>query len=328
MQGGAAADRPDLDPAWRSAARRWPPWSYDSREAATCRWPRTGTAGRPAEGRPGGGGFCVEEGERVVCQLVLAPAPAAGRTACGPGWRCLQRRGVCTGREPAPTQEILPFLALFGHRGRRRCRATSGTRPATSCRWSAWAQPGSSACRWRRRWPRASWPAGTLARELVEEKLAHPAFAVQLRIAGLRAAGLAPAIGCASWREWPRPTRPSTTPPATACGRIRGEGTRRQPVLEGGLLRHPDILNAAELAGLWHLPCDAAWAVAPASGRPRAGFCPQPAIRPGLPGRRLRPPGAQRPGADAPLAALPQPADRRQDASRQVDPAPPPWPPI
>ncbi|MDP2674619.1 MAG: hypothetical protein Q8Q00_06910 [Dehalococcoidia bacterium] len=251
------ADRPDLDPAWRAEGEETAAIELRLRHGPNL--PVASDWHRRVDPLKGvlAAASVVLEGERVICQLVLAPAPS--------GWAdglrsrlVVPQAGVPHRTEAGPTQDILPFVALFGIgaaglQGYRWYQAgdflplvgmsAAGLvglplAAALAARFTAGRQP--------------------MARELVDDKLAHPAFAVQLRVL---------AFG----------------PPSTPGERLRvlvaraaeayqafdhpaGNGLRahpwrgdpRQPVFDGGLLRNPDILNAAELAGLWHLPCDAA----------------------------------------------------------------------
>jgi hypothetical protein len=91
---------------------------------------------------------------------------------------------------------------------------------------------------------------------VIEEKLAHPAFGVQVRLAAFAPPGSPHAQ-----------LRRLTDAVAQACRAFdhpSGNGLRPRPwrgdparlSLTGGPLRQRDILNAAELAGLWHLPSD------------------------------------------------------------------------
>src|SRR5712692_183569 len=91
-------------------------------------------------------------------------------------------------------------------------------------------------------------------RRLVDEKLAHPTSSVQLRIVAF-----APA-GCSSDR--PRELAQDVARAYQAFDHAAGNGLRPRrwrgdpalPALRRGFLHQPGILNAAELAGLWHLP--------------------------------------------------------------------------
>lgn len=252
------ADRPDLDPAWlaqgeeaaavelRLRLGRDLPLASDWHRRAD---PLKGVLAAAASAR---------DGERVVSQLILAPIS----TGWADGLRSRlpePRAGASYRSETAPTQEVLPLLALFGI-------------GAAGVQGYLWYQSGDFL-------PLAGMGAAGLvglplaaalaarvtagrqamARELVDDKLAHPAFAVQLRVLAFGPPG--------SSSERLRSLVARAAEAYQAFDHPAGNGLRAhpwrgddptQPVVKGGLLRQPDILNAAELAGLWHLPCDAA----------------------------------------------------------------------
>jgi hypothetical protein len=249
------AERPELDPAWRS-----PGEETSTLELRLQRGPSLPLAsdwrrrGDPLKGLLAAAST-VEGGERIVCQLVIAPAPKA--------WADRLRSQLARSdprahrpTEASPMAEAVPFLALLGLGG-------------LGLQGYAWYQAGdflplvgvgTGALVGL---PAAATLAARLAgrqsadQRAIEDKLAHPAFAVQIRLAAFGPPGsprahlrsLTEAVAQA-WRAFDH-----------ACGNglrphhWRGDPAR--PLLTSGPLRQPDVLNAAELAGLWHLPCDA-----------------------------------------------------------------------
>jgi hypothetical protein len=205
----------------------------------------------------------LREGERVVCQLVLAPAPSG----CADSLRSrLPTRPARTpqGKDAPPSQEILPLVALFGigvigiqgyrwyHAGDLLPLVGVGAAglvglplvAALVARIGLGRQP--------------------LEREVVEQKLAYPAFAAHLRILAFGQTGVGKerlselaAATAAAYQAYDHPAGNGLRPRFW-----RGNPTR--PTVRRGLLHRPDILNSAELAGLWHLPDDP-------SGLPIAG---------------------------------------------------------
>jgi hypothetical protein len=251
----AIEDRPHLDPAWRAQGEEMAALelrlSRGTELPLTSDWRQRGDPLRAA--LAAASTLC--DGERIVCQLVLAPAP--------PGWADglrsrSQRRPArgSQGRDAPPTQEILPFLALFGIgaiglQGYRWYQAGDilplvGTGAAgllglplamaLVARFLSGRQP--------------------LEQEVVEQKLAYPAFATHLRVLAVGPPGVSKerlselaARTAAAYQTYDHSAGNGLRP--RPC---RGDPTR--PALPKRLFHRPDILNAAELAGLWHLPDD------------------------------------------------------------------------
>jgi hypothetical protein len=248
-------ERPELDPAWRSPGEEMSTLELRLRRGPslplTSDWRRRGD---PLKGLLAAAS-AVQEGERVVCQLVLAPAARAWADRL----RCQLTRSQPRQyhrAEASPMAEIVPFLALLGLGG-------------LGLQGYLWYQAGDFL-------PLVGVGAGALValpaaaalvarlvgerqsadERVIEEKLAHPAFTVQLRLAAFsppgspheRLHGLIDAVAQAC-RAFDHPGGNGLRPRPW-----RGDPAR--PSLSGGLLPRPDVLNAAELAGLWHLPSD------------------------------------------------------------------------
>lgn len=184
-------------------------------------------------------------GERVVSQIILSAAPVA--------WGDRLRSRLVTsddrswrGRETSPVQEVVPFLALFG----------IGAIGLQVYDWYQAGQiayligAGASAVVGL---PVAALIAsrfmfnGATDARVIEEKLAHPAFSSQLRIMAFGPAPSSPVrlrslVGrvADAYRAFDH-----------ASGQSLRPRSRRWPAKGGA-----DILNGAELAGLWHLPGD------------------------------------------------------------------------
>jgi hypothetical protein len=248
------SDHADVDPAWRA-----PGEEMASVQLRLRRGPNLPIASDWRHTDPLGGiiaGISAAlSGERIVCQLVLAAAPA--------GWADRLRSKVGTRdarpfqrNDSATPQDILPLVALFGI-------------GAIAFQGYAWYQSGNflpliaagaagivglpltMALAARFLAGRQPVPA-----ELVEEKLAHPSFATQLRIVAYGPSGtdrkrLSSLIGAAAGAY-----HAFDHPAGNGLRTHRWRGDPTQPVAESGLFREPQVLNAAELAGLWHLPCD------------------------------------------------------------------------
>jgi len=252
-----AGDRPDLDPAWQAHGEeaagvelrlrrgRDLPLASDWHRRAD---PVKGVLAAAASAR---------EGERVVCQLVLASAPSGW--ADGLRARVAEPRArVSHGPETAPTQEILPLLALFGI-------------GAAGVQGYLWYQSGDLL-------PLAGMGAAGLvglplaaalasrlmarrqpvARDLIGEKLTHPAFAVQLRVVAFGPSGTTSERLCSLMKTVAEAYQAFDHPAGNGLRAHAWQGDPTVPVIKGGLFRQADVLNAAELAGLWHLPCEAA----------------------------------------------------------------------
>ncbi len=184
-------------------------------------------------------------GERVVSQIMLSAAPVA--------WGDQLRSRLVTSddrswrpREASPVQEVVPFLALFGigaiglqaydwyQAGQIAYLAGAGAAAVAELPVAALVAS------------RFLFKGATDAR-VVEEKLAHPAFYSQLRVTAFVPVAASPARlrslvngVAAAYRAFDHPAGQNLRPRST-----------RWPTKHGG-----DVLNAAELAGLWHLPCD------------------------------------------------------------------------
>jgi hypothetical protein len=249
------AEEPHLDPAWHAQGEGMAALELRLSRGAdlplACDWRHRGDPLRAALAAA----CTLRDGERVVCQLVLAPAP--------PGWaeglrsRLAARPArVSQGRDAPPTHEILPFLALFGIgaiglQGYRWYRAGDilplvGTGAAALLglplvmalvtRFLSGRQP--------------------VDQDVIEQKLAYPAFGAHLRILAFgppgvsreRLSELAAGVA-ATYRAYEHPTGNGLRPRTW-----RGDPTL--PSMRRQFLRRPDILNAAEVAGLWHLPDD------------------------------------------------------------------------
>jgi hypothetical protein len=250
-------ERPDLDPAWQAQAEEAAGVELHLRHGRDL--PLASDWHRRADPLKGvlAAAASAREGERVVCQLILAPTPA--------GWADGLRSKVAEPHvrtshtsEAAPTQEILPLLALFGI-------------GAAGVQGYLWYQSGDFlplagmgaaglvglplAAALAARFMAGKQP---MARDLVEEKLAHPTFAVHLRVVAFGPPGTSTERLRSLVRMVAEAYQAFDHPAGNGLRAHPWRGDPRQPVFEGGLLRNPDILNAAELAGLWHLPCDAA----------------------------------------------------------------------
>jgi hypothetical protein len=249
------AGRPELDPAWRSPGEEMATLKLRLQRGAslplTSDWRRRGD---PLKGLLAAAS-AAGEGERIVCQLVLAPAPRA--------WADRLRSQLTRSQPKAyhhadagPMAETIPFLALLGLGG-------------LGLQGYLWYQAGNFL-------PLVGVGAGVLVglpaaaalvarlagerqsadERVIEEKLAHPAFAVQVRVAASappgssheRLRGLIDAVAQAC-RAFDHPSGNGLRPRPW-----RGDPAR--PSVTTSPLRQPDVLNAAELAGLWHLPSD------------------------------------------------------------------------
>ncbi len=252
-----AGERPDLDPAWQAHGEQMAGVELRLRRGRDL--PLASDWHRRADPLKGvlAAASSAREGERVVCQLAVAPAPSAW--ADGLRSRVAEpRAGAWHRSETAPTQEIIPLLALFGIgaagvQGYLWYQSGDFLPLAGMGAAGLFALPLAAAVASRFAAGRQS-----LGGELVEEKLTHPAFAVQLRIVALgppvtsteRLSSLVTMVAEA-YQAFDHP----------AGNGLRArlwQGDPTRPLLKSGLLRRPDILNAAELAGLWHLPCDTA----------------------------------------------------------------------
>src|SRR3990170_867445 len=176
-----ADDRPDLDPAWQAQGEEAAGVELRLRRGRDL--PLASDWHRRADPLKGvlAAAASAGDGERVVCQLVLSSAPAGW--ADGLRARVAEpRAGTSHRSETAPTQEILPLLALFG----------IGAAGVQGYLWyqsgdflplagvgaaGLFALPLAAAVA-----SRLATGRQPLAGGLVEEKLTHPALAVQLRV--------------------------------------------------------------------------------------------------------------------------------------------------
>ncbi len=251
----AIAEQPHLDPAWRAQGEEMAALELRLSRGAdlplTCDWRNRGDPLRAALAIAS----ALRDGERIVCQVVLGPAP--------PGWADGLRTRSATGRrsqgrDAPPTQEILPFLALFGIgavglQGYRWYQAGDILPLVGAGTAGLLGLPPAMALVARflsRRQP--------LEQEEVEQKLAYPGFATHARVLAFGSPGVSSrerllelaACVAAAYQAYDHPAGNGLR-----ARRWRGDPTR--PAVRRHLLRRPDILNAAELASLWHLPDDA-----------------------------------------------------------------------
>ena len=263
VSGVPIGDQPHLDLAWRAEGEEMAAVALRLSRGAdlplTSDWRHRGDPQRAALAAAS----TLREGERVVCQVVLAPVP--------PGWANGLRSRLGTrparvpqGREAPPTQEILPLVALFGIgalglQGYRWYQAGDMLPLVGAGAAGLLGLPLVAALASRFMSGRQA-----LEREVVEQKLAYPAFAAELRILAFGPTGVArerlselAASTAAAYQAYDHPAGNGLR-----SGPWRGDPTR--PVVRRRLLGRPDVLNAAELAGLWHLPDDP-------SGLPIAG---------------------------------------------------------
>lgn len=186
----------------------------------------------------------LSPGERVVSQIILSAAPVAWGDRLRSRLVASDDRPWRT-REASPVQEVVPFLALFGigaiglqaydwyQAGQIAYLAGAGASAAVGLPVAA-----LIASRFMFN--------GAVDARVIEEKLAHPAFSAQLRITAFVPADSSPVARslvsrvAGAYRAFDHPSGQS----------LRLVSTRRLTK------RGSDILNAAELAGLWHLPGD------------------------------------------------------------------------
>jgi hypothetical protein len=249
------AERPELDPAWRSRGEETAALELRLQRGSSLPlasdWRRRGD---PLKGLLAAAS-AVEGGERVVCQLILAPAPRAWADRLRSQ---LARSDPKTHRraEISPMTEAVPFLALLGLGGLGLqgylWYQAGDLLPLAGAGAGAFVGlPAAGALAARLAGARQSGDA-----KVIEEKLTHPAFSVQIRLAAFGPPGspherlrrLVDGVGQAC-RAFDHPCGNGLRPQ-----RWRGDPAR--PFVSGGPLRQLDLLNAAELAGLWHLPCD------------------------------------------------------------------------
>ena len=196
------------------------------------------------------------DGERVVSQLILSVAPFA--------WADRLRAQLISSQdkpwrapEANPAQEVIPFLALCGiaAAGLQAYEWYQGGQIAYLAGAGAAAAFGV---------PLAALLAsrlmfkGSLDPRVIEEKLAHSAFSAHLMVTAygphdssdVHLRSLAARVADA-YRAFDHPAGQSLRPRLWSSRPSRWLNSGRRS-------RRPDILNVAELAGLWHLPCDSA----------------------------------------------------------------------
>lgn len=211
----------------------------------------------------------AEAGQRVVGQVVLGPAPANWSS------RLTFRREVAQARRPgvggrsappASNIEIVPLLLLL-------TLAAVGFRVVMWYRAGAWLPlvlvgtglaVGVPLLALVAAWALRS-RDGHLGTEQIREKLGGSALTVHLRMVALGCGDAdtldALATGVAE------AARAADHPAGNALASRSWRGDPARLTVPGGLLRRRDILSAAELAGLWHLPAMATPALAPARWR-------------------------------------------------------------
>ncbi|MPZ49766.1 MAG: hypothetical protein GEU75_10825 [Dehalococcoidia bacterium] len=195
----------------------------------------------------------VRGGERLVAQLVLCPAD--------PGWPDRVRRHAespaSRRREESSSSQagdMLPLIGLLGLSGiglqsyewyqQGQALLLAGTAAGTLVGLPLVMAVGAHLLRGRE----------DIAAELVKEKLAYPAFRVQLRVLAFgpdettrkRLRALVSRVADA-YEAFGHPIGNSLRPQAWRAGSRALDAGR-------GVPRSADILNAAEIAALWHLP--------------------------------------------------------------------------
>jgi hypothetical protein len=246
------SDRPHLDPGWMGPG--------ETCSIVSCRLSRDSvlplfTGVRSGDPLPGvlAAAAGVTGAERIVSQLVLSPAPRGwqdqvqGQIAVRPRYR----RDDAVG---GGTREILPLMGLLGLSAvglqgyewyqQGQFLAVAGLGAA-----SVLGAPLVLALASRFLGVRDELPA-----DLLEEKLAAPAFTTELRILAFGSAevgrkrlnALASRVA-AAYQAFDHPLGNGLRP-----HRRRGNTTSLRIATPSA--RRPDVLNAAELAVLWHLP--------------------------------------------------------------------------
>jgi len=249
------AGRPELDPAWRSPGEEMATLGLRLQRGPslplTSDWRRRGD---PLKGLLAAAS-AVGEGERIVCQLVLAPAPRA--------WADRLRSQLTRSQPKAyhradasPMAETVPFLALLGLGG-------------LGLQGYLWYQAGdflpliAVGAGVLVGLPAAAALVARLVRErqsaderVIEEKLAHPAFAVQVRLAAFAPPGSPHERLCCLAEAVAQACRAFDHASGNGLRPRPWRGDPAWPSTTTSPLRQPNVLNAAELAGLWHLPSD------------------------------------------------------------------------
>jgi len=240
------ADRPDLDPAR--------PGPSEAGAAVVLRLQRDSAFPIATDQRRGDGLLGVlaaassaSAGERVVSQLMVRPAPSGWADAVR-SRAVLPERGRGRETPPNPAMEILPLLALFAL-GALGVRAWTWYQEGEVLRLAGFGAAGlvglPAVVAVATRFLRGREP---LASGIIEEKLAYPSFAVELRLLAFGPADadrlrlLATRVADA-YRAFDHPTGNSLRHRAW-----RGDPSR--PATGRGA----DVLNAVEIAALWHLP--------------------------------------------------------------------------
>ncbi|MGD9890866.1 MAG: hypothetical protein AB7U18_06190, partial [Dehalococcoidia bacterium] len=191
-------------------------------------------------------------GQRVVGQVVLAPAPGAWSQRLAARYAVQRRAGLASRRPPQPASfDLLPLVALLALGG-------------LGLRGYLWYEQGQTL-------PLLATLVGLLlglpllaivaarvvgreqpAAEVVQEKLSTPVLAVHCRVVALGARDEHQQEALVE-----RVTRAMRAFDHPSGNTLRSRHWRGDPArlyVPTGLLRRPDLLNAAEVAGLWHLP--------------------------------------------------------------------------
>jgi len=192
----------------------------------------------------------VGPGQRVVGQIVLAPAPGTWSQRLA-ARHPIERRAAASHPSQPGSSELLPLLALLALGG-------------LGLRGYLWYEEGQLL-------PLLAMVVGLLlglpllamvatyvlgreqpAAETVREKLSTPVLAVHLRVIAL---GTGDKLQLAASAE--RVALAARAFDHPAGNSLRARSWQRDPArlrVPGGMLRRADVLNAAEIAGLWHLP--------------------------------------------------------------------------
>jgi len=187
------------------------------------------------------------DGERIVCRLAFGPAPRGTADAARRRLAPDRRRGTDDRRQPAPS--ALPLVAALaigaaGLQGWRWYETEEWLRLASAGTAALVGVPllGALATRLLRR-------PEPLPPRVVDQKLAAPLFAARLEVIAVGGRGSAnahleslAAQAAAAYGAYDDP----------AGGGLRAGDSR--PLRRVARARFPLLLNAAELAALWHLP--------------------------------------------------------------------------
>lgn len=201
-------------------------------------------------------------GERVLCQMAVGRAPE--------GWSdqvpATGEPVAASARDTSPSSsaDLVPMVALFAL-GAAVFQAYLWIQEGHGLRVAAAAAAGlpllalaaAILARWQSRGP-------GMTRQTASEKLSEPALTTQLRVLAFGRDGTTKqrlrAIALrviASYQAFDYPAGNSFRPASWS-------GDPSRPSVQTSWFRSPAVLNAAELAGLWHLPCDAVGFLSPA----------------------------------------------------------------